>query len=1088
VTDTEDMQDWTEPDDDLTPPSPPGPPPPRRRRFRLLVWALEAAGAVVGAVLLALVLIAVRLEFGPIEVNFLTPMLVAYLNAKAAPLSVRIENTSLSWTAGRSTIDVIGSNMAVADPTGTEIVSIPKLSLSINLRALLAGHFAASRVAVLGPRLRLVRAKSGEVGVDLGADSPAATAAEPALAEAPPSLQELWQAFAGKPSADRSLSYLDRISILQADITMDDRLAGVRWHVGDGEINFTRRADGLDAELTAAVGLGQAQTHLFGHVRYVTDGERVHLALHWDSVDPSQFSQALPAPYGAAAAELRLPIAGQIEGEYGLGDKLPGPLRLHLETGPGTVADPFFAGGRLDLAGLKLEADYLPSEHALKFGPLLLDLGGPSIELTGTISQIPANPLALLVRPSVHPMLANATIQLRSMPIDRLGAYWPPGLSGNTRNWVTTHLSAGRVEELHSTVTLAVDLGADTPVQAGGFNGTMSIKGANVLYMPGLPPVEATDATVSFQPKGLDFAISAGHLKGLMISQGSVVIDEFDAPYERTTIDLALAGPAQDVMTVLDAKPLQYARALGIDPKLVGGAVDGILHFRFPLKISLPVSEIDYGATAQLTGLALGHAALGRDLSDGNFALTLDPLAVTLDGTAKLDGLPGTIALKQRLSGTAGPREEVHVKTVFDDAARKRFDLDFLPDNVQGPVGTDLLYTEFDAHRSRAAVVLDLGPVVLQVDELGWRKPAGQPAHGEFNVDFADGRPTRLTDLALRGPRLEIKGELSFAGDGRLVEAHAPKFRVGETDAALTLAHPAETWQIGLHGPVVDLSEPLKQFKAKPNARHEDAGPIVAVDVQSEQIVLGPDRVLRNAQLTATLADHTLAEGKLSAGIGHDGKVEFHLDGLAAGGAFGLATDDFGALLKVVDVSDDVVGGHLTIAGHSVHEAKGRRFSGRAEGADYRFTGAPFMVRLLSIASLTSIQTLLSGDGIPFSTLKADLSLYDGKLALSHARAYGGAMGVNVDGSFDLDAGKIDLDGTLVPAYMLNSALGNVPILGDLLMGGEGQGLFAANFRMGGQIEKPTITVNPLSPLAPGFLRGLFLFDAPEPAKDTPAK
>jgi AsmA-like C-terminal region len=127
-------------------------------------------------------------------------------------------------------------------------------------------------------------------------------------------------------------------------------------------------------------------------------------------------------------------------------------------------------------------------------------------------------------------------------------------------------------------------------------------------------------------------------------------------------------------------------------------------------------------------------------------------------------------------------------------------------------------------------------------------------------------------------------------------------------------------------------------------------------------------------------------------------------------------------------------------------------------------------------------------DGIPFSTLKADLSLYDGKLGLSHARAYGGAMGVNVDGSFDLDAGKVDLDGTLVPAYTLNSALGNVPILGDLLMGGEGQGLFAANFRMGGQIEKPTITVNPLSPLAPGFLRNLFLFDAPEPDKEGAGK
>jgi Protein of unknown function/AsmA-like C-terminal region len=1087
VTDTEDMQDWTEPDDDLIPP-PPEPPPPPRRRGRLLLWALEAIGAVVGALVLAMVLIAVRLEFGPIEVDFLTPMLVAYLNAKADPLSVRIDGTSLSWTAGRSTLDVIGSGLKVADPSGNEIVSIPKLSVSINLRALLAGHLAASRIAVLGPRLRLIRAKTGEIGVDLGADTPAATA-EPALAEAPPSLQELWRAFSGKPSANLSLSYLDRISILQADITVDDRHAGLLWHAGDGEINFTRRSDGLDAQLSGAVGIAQTQTHLFGHIRYVSVGESLSFALSWDGTDPSKLSAALPAPYDAAAAQLRLPIAGQARGEIGLADKLlVGPLHLRLDAGAGALADPFFAGGRLDLTALKLEADYLPAEHRLKLGQLQLDLGGPSIELGGSVDRIPADPLTLLAGPAAAPMTISANIVLHAMPIDRLGTYWPPSLAGNTRNWVTTHLSAGAVDDLHSAVTLSLEPGADPPVQAGGFAGTMTIKGANVVYVQGLPPVEAADANVSFQPKRLEFDISAGHLKTLAISQGSVVIDEFGAPFERTTIDIALAGPARDVMTVLDSKPLQYAKALGIDPNQIGGTVDGLLHFRFPLKIALPIAEVEYGASARLTGLALGHAALGRDLSDGNFALTLDPLAVTLDGTAKLDGLAGTINLKQRLSGTAGPREEVRVKTVFDDAARKRFDLDFLPDNVHGPLGTDLVYTEFDSHHSRAAVALDLGPAILAVDEFGWHKPAGQAAHGEFNVEFADGRPTRLTELTLRGPRLEIKGELTFAGDGRLIEAHAPKFRLGETDAALTLAHPAEAWQIGLHGPVVDLSEPLKQFKAKPGEKRDGPGPTVAIDVESEQIVVGPDRVLRNAQLTATLADHTLAEGKLSAGIGHGGKLAFQLDGVEAGGAFSLSTDDFGALLKVADISDDVVGGRLAISGRSTREAKGRRFSGRAEGADYRFTGAPFMVRLLSIASLSSIQTLLAGDGIPFSTLKADLSLYDGKLGLSHARAYGGAMGVNVDGSFDLDAGKVDLDGTLVPAYTLNSVLGNVPILGDLLMGGEGQGLFAANFRMGGQIEKPTITVNPLSPLAPGFLRNLFLFDAPEPDKEGAGK
>ncbi|MEI9986905.1 MAG: hypothetical protein WDN69_29345 [Aliidongia sp.] len=282
------MRDWTAPDDDITPPEPPPVPiakAKRRRRFRPLLWVLEATGALVAALVLAVVLLAIRLEFGPVEVDFLTPMLVAYLNTQTDPLTVEIDRTSLGWVKGRSTVDLIGTQLRIADPSGNNVVSIPELSVSVNLRALIAGRFAASRVAIFGPHLRLIRAATGEVGIDLGSDTPAVTAGRPALAEPPPSLQDVWEAFAGKPSADRSLSYLDRISIEQADVTVDDRKAGLVWHIGEGAVDFTRRGDGLDAELVAALGVGQTETHLFGHLRYATEGKMLGFSLGWDAFD-----------------------------------------------------------------------------------------------------------------------------------------------------------------------------------------------------------------------------------------------------------------------------------------------------------------------------------------------------------------------------------------------------------------------------------------------------------------------------------------------------------------------------------------------------------------------------------------------------------------------------------------------------------------------------------------------------------------------------------------------------------------------------------------------------------------------------------
>ena len=48
-------------------------------------------------------------------------------------------------------------------------------------------------------------------------------------------------------------------------------------------------------------------------------------------------------------------------------------------------------------------------------------------------------------------------------------------------------------------------------------------------------------------------------------------------------------------------------------------------------------------------------------------------------------------------------------------------------------------------------------------------------------------------------------------------------------------------------------------------------------------------------------------------------------------------------------------------------------------------------------------------------------------------------------------------------------------------MGGEGQGLFSANFRIAGPLADPQISVNPLSAFAPGALRRLFVFKAWNP-------
>ncbi|NDG50122.1 MAG: hypothetical protein EBY30_14045 [Rhodospirillales bacterium] len=83
------------------------------------------------------------------------------------------------------------------------------------------------------------------------------------------------------------------------------------------------------------------------------------------------------------------------------------------------------------------------------------------------------------------------------------------------------------------------------------------------------------------------------------------------------------------------------------------------------------------------------------------------------------------------------------------------------------------------------------------------------------------------------------------------------------------------------------------------------------------------------------------------------------------------------------------------------------------------------------------------------------------------------------------EADILDLEGTIVPAYMLNTVLGNLPLVGRLFSPEPGGGLFATAFRVQGPAADPQVQVNPLSTITPGFLRGLFGL-AQEPVSVSP--
>jgi hypothetical protein len=102
------------------------------------------------------------------------------------------------------------------------------------------------------------------------------------------------------------------------------------------------------------------------------------------------------------------------------------------------------------------------------------------------------------------------------------------------------------------------------------------------------------------------------------------------------------------------------------------------------------------------------------------------------------------------------------------------------------------------------------------------------------------------------------------------------------------------------------------------------------------------------------------------------------------------------------------------------------------------------------------------------------MKISGGRYVIEGAKAQGPALGLTASGFIDSKSSDIEIDGVLVPSFGMNSALGGIPILGDLVVGRDGEGVFSLTYGVRGKLEKASVSVNPLSALAPGVIRRIF--------------
>ena len=195
-----------------------------------------------------------------------------------------------------------------------------------------------------------------------------------------------------------------------------------------------------------------------------------------------------------------------------------------------------------------------------------------------------------------------------------------------------------------------------------------------------------------------------------------------------------------------------------------------------------------------------------------------------------------------------------------------------------------------------------------------------------------------------------------------------------------------------------------------------------------------------------------------------------------ASGFYRLAfqSDDAGSLFSTLGLTSDIRGGRIAVVAESALPLPKGGWLGRMELSDFSILQAPVMVQLLSVASLTGILELASGSGLQFVSLDSNFTYGNSALYLDDLRMVGPSVGLTAEGSVDFGGRRFGVEGNVTPFNLFSEFAGSLPIIGGVLTGTDGGGVFSAGYRIDGTFDAPEVTVNPFQVLTPGVYRQWF--------------
>lgn len=739
-----------------------------------------------------------------------------------------------------------------------------------------------------------------------------------------------------------------------------------------------------------------------------------------------------------------------------------------------------------------------------------------------------------LVRQGETSPILELTGEVRNVPATDLDALWPLAVAPKARKWVTGNILDGTLTKGTLTVNAQDGALAERPIPDELVRFDFHAKDIDFTYVKGLPKIEGAEADLFLtgQTFGLTLHKGAVH-KGVnsplyLKPGGKLLISQLHNLDSFIEIDLKAHGDLQDGLMFIEHPPLKFASRFGLKPEAVSGKAHATIHLEIPRRKEKVNKGLVLESTYELSGVSLETGSSNMSLQNGELTLDVTRERLVGSGSVQIADVPANVVWTERFDPSLKSPSKYVVEANFnaDNQIKLGWDTGGI---LTGDVPIKVAAIGKGADIRRIDVEADLTNANVDLEEFEIFKKPGGKAKGEMTLVMLEGGGLHFSSIRAEGDNLDVQGDVKISENGSLESAKFERLWIGDFVDISFDARRGKSNELvmSLGGNYLNADPFIKQGMAATRSRptkpdevidQEDAvenadavqesvgwafeGDIKKLDMRGEVTLLNAnfDVAHNGSRFTSLSAKGDFdGGGRLFTAMMSGGRDKRHIV---------LTSSDAGKFIEGLMGARQVEGGNLAIK-MEVDDAKsgdegavvtstdvtpetissdddpGRVRSslpidqaptiGLMEMTDFRVVDMPVLARLLTVGSLEGLGDLLQGEGIRFDRLSAPFWVTSNReIVFDDASASGPAMGLTMYGSWDQSKAEADLNGTLVPSYTLNSVLGNVPVFGPMLVSREGEGVIGFTYGISGPTSGPTVFVNPLSGLAPGFLRRVF--------------